>query len=40
VPDVSKAYSSKNKYEFWGDSGDEANVQGDDKDFQDSDDDP
>ncbi|GJY00414.1 hypothetical protein Tco_0357432 [Tanacetum coccineum] len=40
VPDVSKAYSSKNKYKFWGDSGDEANVQGDGEDVHDSDDGP
>ncbi|GJV28269.1 hypothetical protein Tco_1384717 [Tanacetum coccineum] len=40
VFDVCKAYYSKSKYESWGDSGDESNVQGDDEDVQDSDDDP
>nr|GFA76042.1 hypothetical protein [Tanacetum cinerariifolium] len=40
VPNVSKAESSKSKYESWGNSGDEASVQGDDEDVQDSDDNP
>ncbi|GKE41094.1 hypothetical protein Tco_1464499 [Tanacetum coccineum] len=40
VPDVSKAYSSESDYESWGDSGDEANLQGDDEDVHVSDDGP
>ncbi|GKA31912.1 hypothetical protein Tco_0718279 [Tanacetum coccineum] len=39
VPDVSKADSSESKYESWGDSGDEANVKGDDEDNQEINDD-
>ncbi|GKA04875.1 hypothetical protein Tco_0683995 [Tanacetum coccineum] len=35
VLDVSKVESSKSKYDSWGDSGDEANVQGDDEDTND-----
>ncbi|GJV23255.1 hypothetical protein Tco_1375950 [Tanacetum coccineum] len=35
VPDVSKTDSSESEYESWGDSSDEANLQGDDEDVQD-----